>query len=122
MANRQFCSRCGHTTAEPVTEVIDQRTPAEIAAGREPILRRFHYCPGCAPDAGGELPLAVTQQTPAMLRATAMRMGKAFRTPRTAAERRELEGWILLQDAMREPEGRHALTTEAQAESLRGGS
>ena len=37
--------------------------------------------------------------TPAALRAIAMRLGKAFRNPRTAAERREIIAWILAHEA-----------------------
>lgn len=36
----------------------------------------------------------VERQTPAELRGTALHLGKAFRSPRTAAERRELIAWI----------------------------
>lgn len=42
---------------------------------------------------GREAELQAT--TPAVLRGIAMRLGKAFPKPRTAAERRELIAWIL---------------------------
>ena len=37
--------------------------------------------------------------TPGTLRAVAMRLGKAFRNPRTVAERREVIAWILAAEA-----------------------
>jgi hypothetical protein len=47
---REFCSVCLTSHTDFVTEIIDQRTPAEIAAGRAPVLVRFHYCQQHAPD------------------------------------------------------------------------
>lgn len=45
---RQTCSVCLKSTTDYTTKTYNQRTPAEIAAGREPILRRFHTCAACA--------------------------------------------------------------------------
>lgn len=51
---RQTCCRCFKATTDYRTDEIDRRTPAEVAAGREPVLRRFHTCRDCAGDPDGE--------------------------------------------------------------------
>jgi hypothetical protein len=44
---RQFCCKCLRTTSDYITEVVDQRTPAEVQAGRPAIERKFHTCLAC---------------------------------------------------------------------------